>query len=333
MISNEKLAQNATFICGHRKTGTTLLVALLDNHPEVMTIPSDSGFFYGYYPLYENTTYSIDEKKQRILEICIRPFKELIDSLEGSRKIYFAIQDMEQAFLNNCKQSNGETKNLLIAMAMAYRDASPLDKTCHKRWIEKTTSTEIYAADIKKWFPKAKFIHLIRDPRDNFGSLKSGWEKRYKQFNDRIERLLQSHIERGKLGMELARWNKERFGKEEYLVVKYEDLTENPERVMREIANFLNISFLETLLKPTIWGIPWPGNNFDGIKFKGVSKVNVNRWRERITPEEASVIEFYFSDIMEFFGYKREFSKSEQIDAARNLYSWHNYAQIYSVER
>ena len=47
-------------------------------------------------------------------------------------------------------------------------------------WVEKTTSSEFYATEIIKWFPNAKFIHLIRDPRDNFASLKSGWEERYK---------------------------------------------------------------------------------------------------------------------------------------------------------
>ena len=32
------------FICGHRKTGTTLLVNLFDNNKECMTIPGDNGF-------------------------------------------------------------------------------------------------------------------------------------------------------------------------------------------------------------------------------------------------------------------------------------------------
>lgn len=332
MLSDKELACWATFVCGHRKTGTTLLVALLDSHPELMTIPTDSGFFYAYYPVYEQGDYTIQEKKCRIIERCLSEFGQFLENIEGNRGLNFSIKDMEREFDRLTESARGDTRELLLAMAMTYRHTSPLPIALQKRWVEKTTSTEIYAARIKRWFPEAKFIHIIRDPRDNYGSLKSGWEKRYKNFNDRIERLLQSHLERGLLGMNLARWNAERFG-DDYLVMKFEDLTSDPEKEMQRVAGFLNISFDEILLKPSVWGLPWAGNNFEGKKFTGVSSVNANRWRERITPHEARVIEFYYENLMNFFGYETSYSKSEQIDAVMTHYEWYNYAQVYSAKQ
>lgn len=329
MLSDNDLAPKATFVCGHRKTGTSLLLALLDNHPELMTIPMDSGFFYAYYPLYEKDEYTLIEKKKRIVDRCILEFADFLDSTEGGRGLNFSVKELEREFDRLTENSKGDTVDFLLKLAMTFRHISPLPGDLQKRWVEKTTSTEIYAARIKNWFPEAKFIHIIRDPRDNYGSLKSGWEKRYKKYNDHIERLLQSHLERGRLGMELARWNAERF-EDDYLVLKFEELTIDPERQMKRVANFLEIAFQEVLLQPTVWGIPWAGNNFEGRKFEGVSSVNANRWRERITPHEAKVIEFYFADLMEYFGYDISYSKPEQIDAATTHYEWYNFAQIYS---
>ena len=80
-------------------------------------------------------------------------------------------------------------------------------------WVEKTTSSEFYVAEIIKWFPNAKFIHIIRDPRDNFASLKSGWEKRYKTQEDNLKDLLQSLLDRGGMGMKLALNNQKMLGK------------------------------------------------------------------------------------------------------------------------
>jgi len=331
MLSDKQLVPAATFIGGHRKSGTTLLVTLLDGHPELSTVPTDSGFFYAYYPPYDGPKYTLKQKQERMLERCIHPFGDLVARLKGGRQLVSCAGRMEPEFLDRTRRGTGDSREMLLAMVMTYRQCSPLPKDRHRRWVEKTTSAEIYAADAKRWFPKARFIHVVRDPRDNYGSLKSGWEKRYKHHNDALERLLQSHIERGKFGMELARWNAERYGPRDYLVIRFEDLAREPQRVMRRVARFLGITFHPGLLQPTIWGLPWPGNNFEGQKFAGVSAFNVSRWRQRITAHEATAIEFYYSDIMEYFGYRPVFKKARQIDAARRQYAWHNYAQVYSV--
>ena len=48
--SANSLLDFPVFLCGHRKSGTTMLLALLDSHPELLTYPADSAFFYRVYP-------------------------------------------------------------------------------------------------------------------------------------------------------------------------------------------------------------------------------------------------------------------------------------------
>ena len=66
----EPLASAATFIGGHRKAGTTMLLALLDGHPQLNVFPVDSGFFYAYFPVYESEGYDREARIGRILEFC-----------------------------------------------------------------------------------------------------------------------------------------------------------------------------------------------------------------------------------------------------------------------
>lgn len=226
-------------------------------------------------------------------------------------------------------KTNLTPKDMLVSLFFAFRMNSNINQNKTK-WVEKTTSTEIYSLDISNWIPKSKFIHIIRDPRDNWASLKSGWEIKYKKFNDSIERFLQSMIDRGKLGMELAIHNSNILGKDRYKVVKYEELTTNPVKVMKEICEFLQISYDDILLKPTICGKLWKGNNFEGENFDSISNTNIGKWKERVDEHEAQLIEYHFADVMQHFGYDLEFSISERVNAVKEQYRWANYAQMYS---
>jgi len=323
---------SATFICGHRKSGTTLLLNLLDLHPQLCVFPPDSGFFYGYYPPYETGDYSDDEKQSRVIDVMYGNFRNDLEKLEAWKGRTFPFDELSRRFRRRMEGVSCTAKNLLLEAICAYRDtAGTTSEDRIRRWVEKTTSTEIYASVVFDWFPEAKFVHLIRDPRDNFASLKSGWSARYQDQNDTIERLLQSMIDRGGLGLKLAALNAERYGEHRYRVIRYEDLTRRPEAVMTELCAFLGIDWDEILLEPTYHGLPWRGNNFDGLKFEAASDVNVGRWPERIDEHEAKVIEFYFAESMTRWGYEPAFCRDERIDAAMEHYKWFNFAQRFSV--
>src|SRR3984893_7891896 len=45
MTSNLPFDQRACFIAGQAKSGTTLLAALLDSHPELLVLPQETAYF------------------------------------------------------------------------------------------------------------------------------------------------------------------------------------------------------------------------------------------------------------------------------------------------
>jgi len=327
----ETYIENATFICGHRKSGTTLLLCLLDNHPELLVYPPDSAFFYGYYPTYDKPEYTDEQKVDRMTGFIVDQLKtEIVNLSDQDRKqLDFPIDALRESVRGFASKSGKTPREMLLSLFQAYRKHFKGSLQA-RRWVEKTTSTEIYAVEVAKWFPKAKFIHVIRDPRDNWASLKSGWSKRYHHFNDSLERLMQSMIDRGKLGMEFAQNNQKHFGTEVYKIVKFEDLATDTSNVLDEICSFLGIKFSETMSMPTVCGKLWKGNNFEGLKFDKPSNINVGRWRERITEDEARLIEYYFGSLMEYFEYETIYPLDERMEAATKHYKWFNFAQLYS---
>ena len=317
-----------TFICGHRRSGTTLLVSLLDFHPQLHVYPDESKFFYLFYPKLALADISREQKVEFIIEKNFAFFKDILATKTDAVKGYIDEDRMEDEFRNYLnKIEEIEWQDYLKGMITAFAEVSYQDKGEIRRWVEKTTSSEIFAHEIVNAFPGARFIHIVRDPRDNYSSLKSGWEKRYSYLNDssNMEDLRESCIMRGVLGMKIGILNQQVFGTERYHILKYEDLVGAPEATLNKLANFLGIDYDKSLLNPTVCGLAWKGNNFEGKSFDRVSKTRVGKWTKRINEHEAALMEFHFSNVMDHFGYKKVFSVAEQIAAASRHYEWINF--------
>jgi hypothetical protein len=332
---NQSYLDHPVFICGHRKTGTTLLANLFDGAEDAVVIPDDSTFFYMYHPRYTSDQYTDEEKKNRLANVLIGDINgEKIGKAkctEDERKNLYEKNEFFKRSILEYKGDDYSLKGVLTRFVKGYND-SFLKLKDPKVWIEKTTSTEIYALEVAEIFPNAKFIHIIRDPRDNWASLSSGWNQRYQHFNDDVRRLKQSLLERGKLGLEMAKYNQETIGTDRYKVLKFEDLTANPQNNLKLLAEYIGIDYNNNLLYPSTFGFRWDGNNFDGIKHQGPSAVNVNKWKDRISENDARLIEFHFRDIMDYFDYKRVYSLHESQKEAIAHYKWFNFASPYSAK-
>jgi len=317
------------FLAGHRKSGTTLLLSLFDNHEQISVFPPDSGFWYAYYPRYASDEYSDAEKIQRIIDVSYGNFRADYINVDESAGNAYPYDDLIEKFRNLMEGRECSPSIIIQTVIEAFEANNPVKRGVPRCWIEKTTSTEIYASEVFDWFPHAKMIHLIRDPRDNYASLKSGWDKRYKDMNDSHKRLLQSMLDRGGLGLKLAKVNEFCFDTDRYKVIRYEDLTANPKAIMQELAAFVGIDYANSLVQPTYCGISWKGNNFDGLKFDKPSNINVGRWKERIDESDAKLIEFYLHREMKEWGYTHAFSLSDTIESVREHYKWFNSTQQY----
>ena len=316
------------FVCGHRKAGTTLLINLLDGIQNALVYPDDSGFFYMFYPKFMSEKISSEEKLFRINERIIH--KNLGEVIKRQNvdeyiklKLFVKQQKMSEIFINS-KQEVNDLTDILTLFIESFRSAF-YSESEPSFWIEKTTCSEIYAQELKKKFPLAKFINIVRDPRDNLASLLSGWDKRYQYFNADKNYLVKSMLERGHLCMQMAMDNQQAIGSD-YLLVHYEKLVTDPEAELQIISDFLDIELCDILFEPSTFGYRWSGNNFDGTNFSGISSANIGRWEDRMSRDYAKLIEYHFKDLMSFFGYRLRFERGAAQAAASEFYKWSNFA-------
>ena len=142
--------------------------------------------------------------------------------------------------------------------------------------------------------------------------------------------LMQSMIHRSFLGFQYAWDNLQEPGPSRYKVILFEDLVTEPANQISEICDFVGIENSEKFNTPSTFGYLWSGNNFDGKQFNTVNAENVGKWRERISDEDAMLIEYFLRDGMKRFNYMPVFSSVEMADQARQFYKWSNFSYDWS---
>ncbi|MCH8331299.1 MAG: hypothetical protein IH946_07940, partial [Bacteroidetes bacterium] len=111
----------ATFFCGHRKTGTTLLLNLFDSHPQLAVFPTDSGFFYAYYPPYDTTEKSDEEKIDRLEKVMFGNLHDDLTALDAwTTEMSFPIDEIKKVFRSNMDGQDYSAANFMSQAVYAY---------------------------------------------------------------------------------------------------------------------------------------------------------------------------------------------------------------------
>lgn len=301
------------FIVGHPKSGTSLLVSLLDGHPELVVIPEETDFYpviYQYLRWVDFKNMSVEDAVS-IIEKIVYERTHLRYLLSRSKGEYiggnydyheFQTEVFIENFRNYMLSHPVEYSTILRGIAIAFKEASPLDKVKSNivAWVEKTPRHEFFAETFSNWFARAKFIHIVRDPRDNWTSYKR------KHPNLRMLQFVISYNASLKAGLN----NKKLFYKN-YMILKYESLLSDPLYVMREVADFIGIKFLDILLKPSKLGFEWAGNSMWGEKYFQISKSPIGRYKKVLSEKEI----FYLECNINFPFDKKWYNREKQCSA------------------
>ncbi len=307
------------FIGGYRCSGTTLMTNLLDSHPDLLVWPDGSSFFFDYFPLLELENYSADEK----IDFAVERLVGRINIAGHGTANNLDVDDLKIEFKRIIDECPVTPKNILVASMKAFKLwYQPNSKP--KSWVLKTAISHTYATEIMEWFPNAKFIIMLRDPRDIWASVAGHWQREKDFFHSKRD-LLQNMIEVLRDSIEFGLSAYDLYGPEKIMFVHYENLVSEPEKNMKKVADFLGITYDEILTRPTVLNIDWQGNNRQGTKFSGISSFNTKRWLERVDKEEAKIVEHYFSEHMKKLGYDFHFTHRERLEAAREHFKWFLY--------
>ena len=283
------------FIVGNSRSGTTMMLRIMDNHPQVHGI-NEAHF-------YETHWAPSDERKAITRATGAALFAKL---MTRQREGFFAKPE-KGAYA-------GEINALLDHMPKGHTRVdvfrSFMDNETRLRGksmaCEKTPQNVFYIADILRHFPGARVIVMYRDPRAVMLSQKRKWMR--KELGNagmpdpEIKRLRMNYhpYTIGKL------WNAsyaaaQRFKHEPAVVaVRFEDLTNDPQGVLARVCAAIGVP-----MDAAMMDIPHAGSSStkDDHSKRGIRGDRADVWRTDLDDEEIAICQRTCAKAMSELGY------------------------------
>lgn len=267
------------FIVGMPRSGTKLLRAILNQHPAIFISNIETEFFPFWVRHWHR--FGSLEKFEYFLafaERC-RDYPFFIYFEEESRPVDAGL------WFKNC--SSFTPAGVFEALIRTVLNCPVNHSTI---WGDKSPSYIRHMPLLSRHFPRSRFIHSVRDVRDYCVSINRAWGKNIlraaQRWNDDVQlaqrdgRLLESR----------------------YLEVRYEDLIKNPERITKNICEFLDVPYFEAMTC-----LDAPTENLG--RARGATTIihdNAGRFDRALTESDVRQIESLAVDAMISSGYKTE---------------------------
>lgn len=287
MITNKSIHNypQLVFIVGSGRSGTTLLRN--KHHPQVGVTP-ELRFFD-----------SIMASKRKYKNLSSRGVKEKIiqlifDKVSKSNDPLWKSVNLKSANLDehimNCK--SWKEMFFVLAKFTSSRE-NP------KILVEKTPLNIFFLEQILDFFPQAKIIHIFRDGREFCASAKK------RNWSDRNINLIALWKESIRAFNKIQK--KYPLKEKSLLEIKYENLVENPKKVLSKIFSFLDIGCLSNNFLESLANLPSFSSFFD-VSQTGLYKSK--HFHEYFSPSQQKEIESLLYSELKKKGYPVIFNKA-----------------------
>jgi hypothetical protein len=168
------------------------------------------------------------------------------------------------------------------------------------RWGDKSLHTELHADSVFAEFPNAKFIHMVRDPRDRCASMMKRYDKNKGRVGAATGRwLISAHI---------AERNLAKYPNN-YMILRYETLASRPEETLRKVCAFIGEEYAPQMLSmDAVPEMKERGGNSSYGQFERavISTRSIGRFRDVLTESEILFIQMFAKHEMEHYDYELE---------------------------
>lgn len=208
------------------RSGTTMLTSMLNMNEQIIATPENEFVLFSYSS-FKNKDFNNPDVRRAFSKIFHYNFNRVINIwMPGSieRKI---TNLTDKKFANVCKQ-------MYLSYPLAQKNIESV------KWVvDKNPSYSLYMNTLHELYPKAKYILIVRDYRDNILS-----RKKYSDKGSSIFELAASwNYYYYKIFKSAAKYDLPIF------IVKYENLVEFPEKTLREMCCFLEVQYTDEMLQ------------------------------------------------------------------------------------
>lgn len=262
------------------RSGTTLLQSILNAHSNIAFTP-ESHFLYKY--LSPKSKIPIPEGKADLLNI--------LEKDEDLKRIQVNLPEL-------IKELDID-KNIWINLFKGILDRYAEDENVQNIGDKDPMNSGLLKV-IKKHFPEAYVLHIIRDPRDVLLSrLKSEWGAKFP---------LLAHLGDHKVSLEKAlKEGPELFG-DKYIETRYEDLIANTDTEVKNICESLPIEFEDRMLdfsKSSEKLVSAEERKWKGNIFGSIMTQNQGKWKKGLSNFQKQLSSLIIGDLIRKLGYEK----------------------------
>ncbi len=277
------------FIMGAPRSGTTMLAGMLSNRSDTLALPE---MHYIHELLQDELLYGTVDK----------------DIIKDTLNNHFMFKDID-ILTDEYSMDKLIAQNVNSTIYNILKKYN--EKYIHKdfdKWVEHSPHNHKYFEVLLSKYPNAKFIHILRDGRAVYRSTKEvdwGYKDIITGSKNWRENVTSCLI-------------KEKAFSDKVYTVRYEDLTTESERSLKNICEFLEIDFQKNMLESK--GIKKP--NFAKYTKDLGKKANTKshtKWKETLSKKEIAHFTAYNEKLLRKFNYdiksydKRELKGLEKL--------------------
>jgi hypothetical protein len=302
-------AAEFVFIVGISRSGTTLVKNILNASSRVGI--ATENHFLGHLIPREGARHVFrrfgdlrdDRNIERLVDFVYTGGMATASRLRGmSRQWRWTVRNVPRdEFLRRLLAGDRSERAIFTTLLEAY--AEKKGKTIKG---EKTPAHVRYVDTLFAWYPDARVIHMIRDPRGIYVSEL----RRRTQTPESVPYRLLARAPRMLAAAVLLEttivwaesiWRLRRHRRryrDNYLGVRFEDLVGDPEREVRRICDFLGVAFEPVMLDQVVvsWG--------QRLGERGIDHGAADRWRTTIGPIANRWLGAWFAGTLRSLGYR-----------------------------
>ena len=276
---------------GEQRSGSNLLRLILNSSSEIVA-PHPPHILQNLMPLmHDYGDLSDDSTMARLVD-------DVCKLVEYNPVAWDGINELDRSEVMELCQEN--------SLVAAFNAVMEIYAKRHgaSAWLCKSMQNIRWAKELDSYLENAKFIYLYRDPRDvalSFSKAVIGDKHPYN--------IATKWVELQQLCLSAEQW----LRPDQFKRICYEELTSEPEQIIKDLCDFLEISFVPDMLdfhrsgeasrtatKSSLW------SNLT----KPVMSSNSNKFKQDMSKQHVRIIESVAGEIMDKLGYERHLVKA-----------------------
>ena len=223
------MADRPIFICGTERSGTTLLMRILTCSRNIVFPKYETWFFSNIY----NRTHLLETLNEE------DRFKLLINSFSKISHGFYRQFIKNAQIFKQLKESDRKAETIFDILQTKIANLQN-----RNRWGDKSPGNEYHAEKILQAYPSAKLVYVLRDFHDVASSRK--FKRTIKDKETKSGDAIRGAM-MWKKSVQQHLYNVNCLPYSQYYTLKFEDLTQHPEKTLSALGDFLEEPLIECL--------------------------------------------------------------------------------------